>query len=351
MEYINVIDENQQQAPQALLSRSQATMRKTAILLSIFALPLAAQRITSSTVSDESVAIGYSVPLPQPKSDYSYTVTPLLRCGANEIALPAATVRGRRNAKKLHRHIVLGGGKQAEPPYIAAGAATELTGTATLLRADYPWLNGAELQLCARIEGEGCCNIESERTECGDMLTIAPPTPPTPPVVADTLPAKKDMRPLYVLFPLDKTDIRRNFRGNGKVLDEMVDYTRQALAEGTTHHIYIMGLASPEGPMKHNQWLSDRRAEALKAYLQRELNLPDSIFTVRGGGEAWDEFREAVAASDIAERDTLLNIIDTEMNPARRERRIKALGGGKPYKWLLDNILGNQRLSGYIKVE
>ena len=57
-----------------------------------------------------------------------------------------------------------------------------------------------------------------------------------------------------------------------------------------------------------------------------------------------------VAGNDFEGRDDVLRIIDTENNPDRREKAIKRLNGGRTYAYIKDNLLHDQRNSGYVQI-
>ncbi|MBO4670587.1 MAG: DUF3575 domain-containing protein [Bacteroidales bacterium] len=183
---------------------------------------------------------------------------------------------------------------------------------------------------------------------------------------------RKEASPLYVFFPLDKSVLLREFdeptarganahRDNGPVLDEIMDITSKILADTTSSvtKIQIIGLASVEGKPGHNQALSDARALALQRYIQERLDIDDSMFDITGGGAAWAEFRDELndlrlsgggAGLTAGQLEKLIGIIDSEPDPARREAAIKKADGGSLYKTLRQNILGDQRNSGYLRI-
>ena len=183
---------------------------------------------------------------------------------------------------------------------------------------------------------------------------------------------RKEDSPLYVFFPLDKSVLQREFdeptargskahRNNGPVLDEIMDITSKILADTTSSvtKIQIIGLASVEGTPRHNQALSDARAMALQRYIQERLDIDDSMFDITGGGAAWAEFRDELndlrlagggAGLSSAQLEKLIGIIDSESDPSRREAAIKKADGGSLYKTLRQNILGDQRNSGYLRI-
>lgn len=123
--------------------------------------------------------------------------------------------------------------------------------------------------------------------------------------------------------------------------------------------IQIIGLASIEGRKESNEKLSADRANALKEYVQQRIATPDSIYEIIAGGEAWAEFRDQLnevvetGKADGISIDNIkqaISIIDNEPDEALREKKLRRAGGGKTWKYLKENILADQRNSGYIRV-
>lgn len=335
-----------------------------------------AQLFTAVRLTADSVRLSYRLQLPQPKSDYSYLVTPVLRWDTCALELPQALVRGRLNAQKDRRRQRLHSRPTAD--YIPAGAAAELTGQVSLSRRELTRLGTQWLRLCQRVEGEGCCEAQEPYTVCGDSVEIRRPFAPVFAPVEDftgragalqrdnpvllhiskyqPYTAKRVLRKekgaLYVHFPLSKTTLLHDFRTNAPTLDRIVSITRQIMADtaSSVKCIQIIGLASPEGPIRGNIRLAGGRGQALKQYIQRQVGAPDSLFEVCNGGEAWTELRDQIADTQMDGRDQLLDIIDHEPDADRRERRMKALDGGRPYAYLRDNVLADQRNSGYLRI-
>ncbi len=163
---------------------------------------------------------------------------------------------------------------------------------------------------------------------------------------------RKEKGALYVYFPLDKTELRRDFRDNAVTLDKIVSIVDEVLADTTSDVkiIQIVGMASIEGAESHNQQLGQGRADALKDYIINHSNATEPLFDVANGGEAWSEFRDQVNDESFDGKAEILAIIDGSDTPAAKERKIKALNGGKTYQYLKENILKDQRNSGYIRI-
>ena len=90
--------------------------------------------------------------------------------------------------------------------------------------------------------------------------------------------------------------------------------------------VKFRGTASPDGTYDFNVWLSENRLRTFKAFVRNYVDIPDSIIHANTTAIPWDEFRAAVADSDIPWRDEILAIIDEEprLVPYYNNRRIDA---------------------------
>lgn len=247
-----------------------------------------------------------------------------------------------------------------------------------LTRERHPWLWQNTATLNVNREKEGCCSTEDLATATIALLRYVPPFVPKLNAVADNTGKageleknnpllcpysqyrpytkdrilRKEKGALYVHFELDKAVLRHDYRGNSATLDRIVDITRQIMADSTSNVrvIQIIGLASVEGAVKHNEQLAGARGEALKRYIQKHIKVDDSMFDVANGGEAWTELRSQIEDLQFDGRDEMLSIIDTESNVNLRERKLKTLHGGKPYSFLREKVLADQRNSGYLRI-
>ncbi len=178
---------------------------------------------------------------------------------------------------------------------------------------------------------------------------------------------RKEEGALYVFYELDKVRLLRNFsekdyhRDNGAVLDEILDVTTQIMSDTTSSVkiIQIVGLASIDGRLSHNEWLADERAKSLQKYIQERISIPDSLFETVGGGEAWSEFRDQIndlvlegggAGLTLEQLQWVLDVIDNEPDVNKREAILKKKDGGTLFAKLKTNVLQDQRNSGYLRI-
>jgi tetratricopeptide (TPR) repeat protein len=96
--------------------------------------------------------------------------------------------------------------------------------------------------------------------------------------------------------------------------------------------IEVNAWASPEGEVAYNEKLSENRAKATQDYvntlfrrLEREqkTTIERPELTVNAKGEDFDGFMNLLNASDIQDKQAIANIINSQLAPAERERRIK----------------------------
>ena len=119
--------------------------------------------------------------------------------------------------------------------------------------------------------------------------------------------------------------------------------------------VTIYAYASPEGAPGRNQWLSERRAEAAKAFVLE--NLPhDSVLQedhiyLRPMGENWEGLeREVEANYHQPNRDRVLNILRADIPTETKKWRLKRLDGSKTYRYLIDHHMPTLRKATWVCV-
>ena len=111
--------------------------------------------------------------------------------------------------------------------------------------------------------------------------------------------------------------------------------------ERVAQSLYVNGYASPDGPEKFNDKLSEKRSKTgLKAV---EKLLADAGVNIDAAayGEDWEGFKEAVAASNIADKDLILQVLNMYSSSAEREKEIKNMSA--VFKSLKTDVLPQLR--------
>ncbi len=312
-------------------------------------------------------------------SDYAVYSAPMLTNSLGDtLRLDDAMFRGKRNRKYNERL------RHFEGPDAAPEASNErnlgdtIHYNVEIPYADAPWLWDGKIEASAEREASGCCEVKAlPIAPIGSMVYVPSFQPMVVKVEDNTGKAGElqkdnpilchisDYRPydtsrilrkeegaLYVHFPLDKSVLNTDFRENAETLDKIVEITRAIMADSTSSVkiIQIIGLASVEGPVKRNNRLAGERCQALKQYIMERTDARDELFECVNGGEAWTELRDQISDSQVPARDEMLSIIDSEPDPTKRERRLRNYDGGRPYAYLRDNLLSDQRNSGYMRI-
>lgn len=107
--------------------------------------------------------------------------------------------------------------------------------------------------------------------------------------------------------------------------------------------VIISGWASPEGEETNNQGLSERRFEQGKKWFEnqydqylkdyakankikmKDLQRPTFEYVNNARGEDWDGFETAIAQSNIAQKNQILNVVHSQPNNDMREQKIREM--------------------------
>ncbi|MBR4897857.1 MAG: hypothetical protein IKZ48_03620 [Prevotella sp.] len=179
----------------------------------------------------------------------------------------------------------------------------------------------------------------------------------------------------FLDFPVNETVIYPEYRRNPEELARIKKSVDSALFDKTVvvTRISLHGYASPESPYSNNTRLAKGRTEALKNYLIRNYNFNTQVFQTNYTPEDWENLRGFLIDSktrkvkgdfwyeskDIVEtpetpdyvlnhRDEMLRIIGRSMDPDAKEELLKKVGGGEPYRWLLEHVYPGLRHTDYI---
>ena len=87
--------------------------------------------------------------------------------------------------------------------------------------------------------------------------------------------------------------------------------------------LYVNGYASPDGPEKFNDKLSSARSKSGHKAAQKLLKDTGMELDAASYGEDWEGFKELVAASDIEDKDIILQVLSRYDSSTQRESEIK----------------------------
>ena len=154
-----------------------------------------------------------------------------------------------------------------------------------------------------------------------------------------TIPLSADKRNVFVYFDVDETKMDPDFFKNANIMDNVMRVIGETLEDPNLRitHIRIVGFASFDGSIAHNNNLAKNRAATIKKYIQSQYTIDDKVFDVVNGGESWTELQYNLDLVDFEGREDVQSIIESEQNADNREKQIKQLKEGDTYRHLRDN--------------
>lgn len=105
--------------------------------------------------------------------------------------------------------------------------------------------------------------------------------------------------------------------------DFKADVEETALNERATQHISVKGYASPDGPEQFNDKLSKARSESGKKAVAKLLKDSGLEVDAAAYGEDWEGLKELVEASNIADKNLILQVLSLYSSSSQRESEIK----------------------------
>lgn len=127
-----------------------------------------------------------------------------------------------------------------------------------------------------------------------------------------------------IMYMVNKAEVRKNelTKEQIKAFESFVrEYSAKDRA--TLGGVFAKGYASPEGPVKFNDELAKKRSETGKTAISKELKDVNVKYDIAAYGEDWAGFKELVAASNIKEKDLILQVLAMYDNPMKRDEEIK----------------------------
>jgi hypothetical protein len=127
-------------------------------------------------------------------------------------------------------------------------------------------------------------------------------------------------------------------------LKNLADSVGLLLQNNELRSISIVGAASPDGAEELNAKLAQERAERVGSYLIDNTAAPRDIISISSIGEDWATLREMVVADDaMPYKAGILKIIDSSDDNKLRESRLRTIGYGHPWKYLVQNTFPGLR--------
>ena len=276
-------------------------------------------------------------------------ITPVIVGGDDSLALPSVTVAGR---SRYYYWLRQSSDRWPSATLRRASDAGVIDYNATV--AYEKWMETSQLVINA--ESRGCCGTPvsaagvtmstidfSEREAMMFMPQFVFIQPKA------ELEKHREIRgSAYIDFPVNRTELYPDYRRNTVELARIratIDTIRDD-RDAKIDSVWLKGFASPESPYSHNTDLAIGRTAALKNYLKQLYRFDDVVITTDHEPEDWEGLREAVETSNLDNREAILALIDTDMDPDAKEARIKKLYPAD-YKFMLKHFYPALRHTNY----
>ena len=148
----------------------------------------------------------------------------------------------------------------------------------------------------------------------------------------------------YNSSKVTRTELREEGWGAMKELFALAASADSVNLSGATIEAY----ASPEGEITLNEDLATDRAKSAQKALMSELKskkveTAEGFYTLMAKGEDWDGFKRLMSASNIADKDLILRVLEMYSDKTKREQEIRNIA--KTYSEIEDQILPSLRRS------
>lgn len=292
-------------------------------------------------------------------SNRKEVIMPYIYNGKDTIYMDVVEIYGKGRYKRERQVNAIEGDKDWE-----LGDNQTLKGEVYHYRDQIPlkrWMNPANLGIRRQLVG---CACEKEWGE--ENITEGVPLFEEPALPARRIPeyvlvdASRTwdfgQDELEIIFKVSKIEIDSSVFNNEVIFGKILAAVDKIFSNPyyKIDKIEVAGYASPEGRPAFNKWLGENRAKALIDYIiehRPQYNLTRDNFRIRNGEENWAGLRRVVAASDLEQKERVLQIIDDESIPGElKKNKIKWIDRAKTWKLMLENIYPHLRCARYLAV-
>ncbi len=157
--------------------------------------------------------------------------------------------------------------------------------------------------------------------------------------------AIKQTKQAQIKYLINQANVR-NSELKGASVQDFVKTLREIKADQKgfmLDNIEISAYASPEGSLKFNTELAEKRQNSSADYVNKQLKANELSTSVdqKYTAEDWEGFQELVKASNIQDKDVILRVLSMYPDPEEREKQIRNLSAG--FEELANEILPELR--------
>lgn len=126
-----------------------------------------------------------------------------------------------------------------------------------------------------------------------------------------------------ILYAINSSVVTKKAKKNADLDAFKANVDANLKNDRASQNIAVKGYASPDGPEKFNDNLSSKRSMSGKKAADKLLKDTGMDLDVASYGEDWEGFQELVAASDIEDKDIILQVLRRYDSSSQRESEIK----------------------------
>ena len=168
-------------------------------------------------------------------------------------------------------------------------------------------------------------------------------------------------------FALDSSVLDSKFRANEATFASFTQKINELLQDSTVtiDKIIITSKASPEGDVRYNKRLSEKRSNSVKAFIDENVDISLDLLEIHNIGVAWDMLQDMVTESKIENKSEILHIINnvpeetwSRANPTdrwltltdSRNKHLMDLHYGIPYRQMEKDFFPSMRSSSVVSI-
>ena len=148
-----------------------------------------------------------------------------------------------------------------------------------------------------------------------------------------------------IMFLIQQAELRSRELNKGEISEwkDLVQNANEAPNQNVS--VEVSAYASPDGGLKLNDALAERRESNTTRYVNRELKKRkvDVPVDARYTAQDWEGFQELVSKSNLQDKELVLRVLSMYNDPEEREREIKNIS--TVFKSLADEVLPQLRRS------
>lgn len=308
-----------------------------------------------TSVENERVDVAFKLNLSnlKLKAEQQLILTPMLAADGDTTALQPVIINGRsqqirmmRASKRAKKYAE---GKEPIVVLRKNGTEQSISYSQTIMRKQP--LESDVLQLFAAQDLCGCGDLQDQdRTLLAniDNLDAWMPAIAFVKPAAEARKQRSEKGEAYLSFRVNKTDIVVDLFDNTRELAKItktIDLVRDDKNVEITG-INIHGFASPDGPYANNERLARERAASLKNYVSHLYTIDNKLFSSNSTPEDWNGFRHKVQQSQLANKEEILKIANSNLAPDDKDKRIRQLYP-QDYAVIMSDIYPRLRHSDY----